>query len=173
MLRSGDILIAASSGSKDIVGKAASIVEDFEGGFGAFCKVIRPNKKVNHNFLGFYFQSPVYRRTISHLSAGANINNLRSSDLDDLQIPLPPLEKQKEIAEKLDKADLLRKKDQELLAQYDELAQAIFIDMFGDPVENEKGWNEHKLSNICSFSQGIQIPLENQYEDFKMVEKDF
>jgi type I restriction enzyme S subunit len=44
----------------------------------------------------------------------------------------------------------LRRKDQELLKKYDELAQAIFIDMFGDPVKNEKGWEEDKIKNIAS-----------------------
>lgn len=62
------------------------------------------------------------------------------SKFSKIKIPLPPLETQQAIAEKLEKADALRKKDQELLKQYDELAQSIFIDMFGDPVLNEKGW---------------------------------
>jgi len=76
------------------------------------------------------------------------------SKFSNIQIPLPPLATQKAIAEKLDKADALRKKDQELLAQYDDLAQAIFIDMFGDPVQNEKNWEVEKLGNICSFENG-------------------
>jgi type I restriction enzyme S subunit len=48
----------------------------------------------------------------------------------------------------LDAAEALRRKDQELLKKYDELAQAIFIDMFGDPVKNEKGWEVKKLGDI-------------------------
>lgn len=70
------------------------------------------------------------------------------SKFSKIQIPLPPLATQKAIAEKLDKADALHKKDQELLKQYDELAQSIFIEMFGDPVQNEKGW-EMQLGNSC------------------------
>jgi type I restriction enzyme S subunit len=50
----------------------------------------------------------------------------------------------------LDAADALKLKDQELLKKYDELAQAIFIDMFGDPVKNEKGWEVKKLGNLFS-----------------------
>ncbi len=76
------------------------------------------------------------------------------SKFSKIKIPLPPLSTQKEIAEKLDKADVLRKKDQELLAQYDELAQAIFIDMFGDPVKNEKGWEKSKLENLMQIRRG-------------------
>ena len=65
-----------------------------------------------------------------------------------LEIPLPPLATQKRIAEILDAADALKRKDQELLKKYDELAQAIFIDMFGDPVKNEKGWEEVMLKDL-------------------------
>lgn len=70
-------------------------------------------------------------------------------DIDNLEIPLPPLPTQKRIAEILDAADALRRKDQELLKKCDELAQAIFIDMFGDPVKNEKGWDVKKLDDVC------------------------
>ncbi|WP_313305036.1 restriction endonuclease subunit S [Empedobacter sp.] len=75
------------------------------------------------------------------------------SKFSKIQIPLPSLVTQKAIAEKLDKADALRKKDQELLKQYDELAQSIFIDMFGDPVQNEKGWDVDFLSSVAPFKK--------------------
>jgi type I restriction enzyme S subunit len=148
-LKVGDILIAASSGSIKIVGKAILIENEINSSFGAFCKVIRPNEKVDYRYLSFYFRSSDYRQKISHLAAGANINNLRNEDLDNLKIPLPPLEIQKRIADILDAADALRQKDQELLEKYDELAQAIFIDMFGDPVKNDKGWEIGNLNDVC------------------------
>jgi type I restriction enzyme S subunit len=151
LLKVGDILIAASSGSKNIVGRAIFIDESINASFGAFCKVVRPNEKVDANYLGHYFKSPGYRRTISHLSAGANINNIRNEDIDNLEIPLPPLHTQKRIAEILDKADALRKKDKQLLQYYDDLAQSLFIDMFGDPVRNEKGWEITTIGDICFY----------------------
>lgn len=67
-----------------------------------------------------------------------------------LDIHLPPLSVQQQIADILDKADSLRQKDQALLQKYDELAQAIFYDMFGDPVKNEKGWVRKKLIEACT-----------------------
>ena len=76
---------------------------------------------------------------------GATMQHITKGKFDNLEIPLPPLATQKRIAEILDAADALRRKDQELLKKYDELAQAIFIDMFGDPVKNEKGWEVKKL----------------------------
>ncbi len=80
---------------------------------------------------------------------GAGLKHISKAYINEIQIPLPPLATQKRIAEILDAADALRRKDQELLKKYDELAQAIFIDMFGDPVKNEKGWEVKKLKEIC------------------------
>ncbi len=150
-LKVGDILIAASSGSIKIVGKAILIEDEINSSFGAFCKVIRPSENVDYRYLSYYFRSSDYRQKISHLAAGANINNLRNEDLDNLEIPLPPLPTQKRIAEILDAADALRRKDQELLRKYDELAQAIFIDMFGDPVKNEKGWEVKEFGDYIDY----------------------
>ena len=84
----------------------------------------------------------------------ALVNNVAITDLKDLEIPLPPLATQKRIAEILDAADALRRKDQELLKKYDELAQAIFIDMFGDPVKNEKGWEKVKMEKLMTIVRG-------------------
>lgn len=80
---------------------------------------------------------------------GATMQHITKGKFDNLEIPLPPLATQKRIAEILDAADALRRKDQELLKKYDELAQAIFIDMFGDPVTNHKKWTIKPLSEIC------------------------
>ena len=79
---------------------------------------------------------------------GAGLKHISKGYINEIQIPLPPLATQKRIAEILDAADALRRKDQELLKKYDELAQAIFIDMFGDPVKNEKGWEILPISEV-------------------------
>ena len=52
----------------------------------------------------------------------------------------------------------------EQLKDFDNLAQSLFYEMFGDPVENEKGWEVKKLGDVCTFSQGMQVPIENQKE---------
>ena len=97
-------------------------------------------------FLYYYFQNRGFNDVIS----GSAQPQITGEGLSKVQIPLPPLATQKRIAEILDAADALRRKDQELLKKYDELAQAIFIDMFGDPVKNEKGWETKALKNITS-----------------------
>jgi type I restriction enzyme S subunit len=97
-IKKGDIVICASSGSKDLVGKAAQSEVDCDYSFGAFCKVIRPNKNVDSKYLGFYFKSSEYRLYISSISKGSNINNLRNEDIDSIKIPFPPIEEQERIA---------------------------------------------------------------------------
>ena len=135
-----DVIVAASSGSLSVVGKTAQAREGFEGGFGAFCKVLRPRPAVDPHYFGHYFRTSLYRHVISRLAAGANINNLRNEHLDNLSIPLPPLAEQQRIAAILDAADALRAKRREALAQLDTLLQSTFLDMFGDPVTNPMGW---------------------------------
>ena len=94
---------------------------------------------------------------------GAGLKHISKGFINDLQIPLPPLPIQKRIAEILDAADALKRKDQALLKKYDELAQAIFIDMFGDPVKNEKGWEVKKLKEICiKITDGSHFSPPNQ-----------
>ncbi|WP_200272285.1 restriction endonuclease subunit S [Luteolibacter pohnpeiensis] len=151
----GDIVIAASSGSLDVVGKAARVIEPLDATFGAFCKVVRPGKGVNSSYLASFFQTEHYRRTISRLAAGANINNLRNEHIDNLELPLPyrdgkpDEDEQKRIAAVLDKADALRRQRQESLQLTEKLLQSVFIDMFGDPVMNPSGWDTLPLEKLC------------------------
>jgi len=102
LVRAFDILIAMSSGSKDLVGKAAQANRDFDGGFGAFCGLVRPTQEIDRKFAGFFFRSPNYRSEISRLSSGVNINNLRRDHIESMPIPLPPLPQQHRIVSKIE-----------------------------------------------------------------------
>jgi type I restriction enzyme S subunit len=151
LLRPGDIVIAASSGSIDVVGKAAQLSEPWEGSFGAFCKVVRPSsERVNPRYLHHFFQSTGYRRKVSSLAAGANINNLKNEHIDDLLLPLPPLEEQRRIAAILDKVSSLRKLGQSNKQSLEALERKIFLDLFGDPVSNDKGWPKGCVGDLVS-----------------------
>jgi type I restriction enzyme S subunit len=101
-------------------------------GFGAFCKVLRPNSKVDHAYFAHFFKTRSYRQKVSSLAAGANINNLRNEHLDDLPFPLPPLEEQRRIAAILDQTETLRTQRRTALALLDSLTQSLFLDMFGE-----------------------------------------
>ena len=98
-----DVVIVASTGSKKVIGKAATIEEDSRSiSFGAFLLLLRTNV-INKRFHSYFFQTQYYRNTICSLASGININNIKKEHIENLQIPLPPLEEQKQIAEKLDK----------------------------------------------------------------------
>ena len=74
--------------------------------------------------------------------------------LKELKIPLPPLPEQRRIASILDKADALRAKRREAIAKCDQLLQSVFLDMFGDPVTNPKGWPIENLGDVCNVRDG-------------------
>jgi type I restriction enzyme S subunit len=93
---------------------------------------------------------------------GAGLKHISKGYINEIQIPLPPLATQKRIAEILDAADALRRKDQELVKKYDELAQAIFIDMFGDPLKNDKGWDVKKIQDVCKQIFGGGTPSKSK-----------
>lgn len=163
-LNQGDILVCTSSGSKDLVGKAAYIDEDLPMVFGAFCKVIRPSVECSE-YIGHFFQSPYYRNYISSVSAGANINNLRNEHISELNIQIPSLEEQRKIAAVLDKvSDLIAKRRQQL-EKLDLLVKARFVEMFGDPVINPKGWEKFALGKRCDIVTG-NTPSRAEPENF-------
>lgn len=71
--------------------------------------------------------------------------------IKDVLLPLPPLETQKKIAAILDAADAYRQKTKALIAKYEELTQSLFLEMFGDPVRNEMGWEKKQLNDLLIF----------------------
>ena len=93
-VKMGDIVMATSSGSKAVIGKTALAVDDWQGGFGAFCKVIRPKETIDQVYLSYFFRSPGYRSVISNAVNGSNINNIRNAHIDELNIPLLSLMRQ-------------------------------------------------------------------------------
>ena len=127
----GDILVCASSGSKQLVGKAASFNFDTECTFGAFCKVVRPNQDVA-NYLSMYFQSNAYRRKISEVAIGANINNIRNEHIDALELPIGSnVENEKVVASFSLLQQIIDGRKQQL-HKLDELIKSRFIELFGD-----------------------------------------
>ncbi|MCW4451591.1 restriction endonuclease subunit S [Kaistella sp. BT6-1-3] len=152
-----DILIAWDGANAGLVGTS------LEGIIGSTLAQLKLEEHFKDTVDTYY----VYRYLDSNFElikskrTGATIPHVNGVDLKAMIIPLPPLSTQKAIAEKLDKADALRKKDKELLAQYDDLAQSIFIDMFGDPTLNEKGWQKLKLEKLMKIRRGASPrPIE-------------
>jgi type I restriction enzyme S subunit len=101
-VKKGDIVIAMSSGSADLVGKAAQAEVDFNGGFGAFCGVVRSFSSELLSYFTYFFQTPYYRNTVARYGKGIGINNLQKSSLVLLNLPIPPIAEQHRIVAKVD-----------------------------------------------------------------------
>ena len=152
-LKTGDVLICASSGSKNLVGKAASVRMDKECTFGAFCKAVRP-KEGFEDYIGIYFQSPIYRRKISDVALGANINNIRNEHIDSLDIPVYSEMEQEDIVKKMHLLQEIISNRRAELAKLDELIKARFVEMFGDPRSNPFGFSKSVLKDTCKVVTG-------------------
>ena len=146
----GDILICASSGSKQLVGKAASVHFDKPCTFGAFCKVVRPISGMER-YLGTYFQSGIYRREISTVAIGANINNIRNEHIDALEIPIYSQEERQSIVTKMGLLQGIIDKRKVELDILDDLTKARFVEMFGESKTNPYNYPVCQLSEHITF----------------------
>lgn len=111
--------------------------------------------KVDTDYFYHLLGSDFMYRKFTGLAAGAVVKNLNTELVKSVSVPLPPLAEQRRIASILDKADELRQKRQQAIEKLDQLLQATFIDMFGDPVSNPKGWEKVKFEDEVEFLTGF------------------
>lgn len=108
-------------------------------------KIIIPTKDIDSKFLLYFLQ-------------WYNVPNLGYSRhyklLKDITVPIPDSITQLSIVSELDKINELIRIKKEQLKDYDTLAQSIFYEMFGDPVENEKGWEVKQLKDVSTLLNG-------------------
>lgn len=102
---------------------------------------------------------------MANLVHGATMKHIVKSDFDKTRIPYPPKPTQLSIVSELDKLNELIQIKKEQLNDYDALAQSIFYEMFGDPVENEKGWEVKKLGEIGTLERGAGISKKDFVDD--------
>jgi type I restriction enzyme S subunit len=140
-----------------VAGNGDLNVKYYQGKFDAYQRtyIIESKDKAVLLIRYLYYFLDTYLEKLREQSIGGVIKYIKLENLTEAKIPLPPIATQQRIAAILDAADALRRKDQELLRKYDELAQAIFIDMFGDPVKNEKGWEVKKFMDLGKLDRGV------------------
>ncbi len=80
------------------------------------------------------------------------------SKYSQIQIDLPPLATQQRIAAILDQADAIIQNNRAIVQKYDTLTQSLFLDMFGDPVKNEKGFEKSTVGEQCNVKGGKRVP---------------
>lgn len=139
-MRLGDIAICMSSGSQAVVGKTAPLRRDWPGSVGAFCALIRPLAgRVQPDYLAFFLKSERFR-SWTRQSSGANIKNIRKSELEAFAVPSVSLDEQCRIVDLLSRAESIVRLRREAQAKAQAVIPALFLDMFGDPATNPKGW---------------------------------
>lgn len=138
---------------------ACSIL-DIEAATNQACAAFLPNEKVDTNYLYYFLKSK--KNDFIRDGVGGAQPNISASYLKAVDFPLPSLETQKQIAEVLEKADQLRKDCQQMELELNSLAQSVFIDMFGDPVTNPKGWDIKPLSFLGEVKGGLQVTSKRE-----------
>jgi len=120
---------------------------------------LKPNTEViDRDYLAHYLRSDGFLTWVNAQIDGAKMPRVSMKIFWDHQIYLPSLVEQKRIAAILDKADSLRRKRREALALADDFLRAVFLDMFGDPVTNPKGWPVNELKALGKVSTGRTPP---------------
>jgi type I restriction enzyme S subunit len=104
-----------------------------------------------------------FMQTVS--GVGGSLLRARPAQVAKIRVPLPSLPEQRRIAAILDKADALCAKRREALAQLDHLAQSIFVEMFGDPIANDRNWPAAKVSDfVAGFESGKSLVADDEDE---------
>jgi type I restriction enzyme, S subunit len=106
---------------------------------------------------GFY-ACRLLKSRLQTLAPATTVAIVNKSKFEQLEIPVPPLQEQRRIADILDRAEALRAKRLAALAQLDELAKSTYIDLFGNPTENKKNWPLAKLESVASVERGKFTP---------------
>mgnify|MGYP000866743019 CR=1 FL=1 len=152
LLQDGDILLSHIN-SVSHIGKCAiyrGVPSKLVHGMNLLC--LRSDRsKVDPEFAKYLLRSSQFRLRLANcIKEAVNQASVSIGDLQAIAVSVPPLPEQRRIAEILDKADGLRAKRRAALAQLDTLTQSIFLDMFGDPATNPKGWPQVPIGDHAS-----------------------
>lgn len=110
---------------------------------------------LRHVLMGDWFHAR-FMNTVA--GVGGSLLRAKSPLVAEIEIALPPLAEQRRIATLLDRADVVRRKREESRRLVDELLRSVFLEMFGDPVRNEKGWEVRPLADLAAVERGRFTP---------------
>lgn len=143
---SGDILVSTVRPNLNGI---AIVPDELDGATAStgYC-VLRCNERLDPLYLYYWVQTPDFVSDMVRKATGANYPAVTDRVVKTSTIPLPPLATQKHIARVLEQADQLRKQAQQMESELNQLAQSLFLEMFGDPVENAKNWRTVTVGEI-------------------------
>ena len=155
-LRAGDTLILNAAHSADYVGSKNALVDEELDGTIATGEwlIVRP-KKANSSFINHFLKSPEGRQKIKKEVKGIH---LYPKDVERITVPLPARDDQIRIATLLSRVETLIATRKNNLRLLDEFLKSTFLEMFGDPVWNEKGWETERLGNLAKVERGRFSP---------------
>ena len=139
-----------------VAGNGDLNVKYYKGKFDAYQRTYiiatTPDSGVMTYYMYHFFNK--YIETLRQKSIGGIIKYIKLGDLTEATIPVPPISIQESIVRELDAIHGILEKKQEQLRELDNLAQAIFYEMFGDPITNPKQWEVKKLGEVCDVRDG-------------------
>jgi type I restriction enzyme S subunit len=141
-------------GTRMSVGKAAINLVDVA--INQDLKALVCGPELNPRYLTFFFASASPR--LEAQASGATVKGITLDDVEALEIPLPSVSEQQRTAGQLEQADRLRRMRRYALQMCDEFLPAAFLEMFGDPVKNTRGWALSQLEEVASVERGKFTP---------------
>lgn len=121
---------------------------------------IKTPDRLNPNYLAYALHAMDLATGANRAAMGATLNKAK---LQQLLIPLPPLDEQRRIAAILDHADALRAKRRQVIAHLDDLAQSIFVDMFGDPDSRLTAGDSVRFGDIANLQGGRNLVADDEH----------
>ena len=162
IVKSGDVLISWSGtlGVYEWSGEKAFLNQHI-------FKVLFNKGEINKSFFKYVVSSRI--QEMKSKVHGITMQHITKGDFDKTKVPVPPLDEQSRIVAELDLLTGIIDKQDAQLKELDNLAQAIFYDMFGDPIENPKGWEVKKLGDVCSVVNGLVNPNEEPFCNYPHI----
>jgi type I restriction enzyme S subunit len=150
LLRAQDVLVSTVRPNLNAV---AMVPGELDGAVGSTgFTVLRANpKRLLPRYLFHWVRTPMFVADMAKKATGASYPAVSDRIVLDSEIPAPPVPEQRRIADILDKADAIRRKRKEVIALTEELLRSAFLEMFGDPVTNPKGWPVKPLGELLAF----------------------
>lgn len=154
LVKKDDVLVATVRPNLNGVAVVPDSLEGATASTG-YCVLRANDLTLDSKYLYYWVRTNTFIDEMMKNAIGANYPAVSDKIIKDSKIPLPPLAEQKRIAAILDKADAIRRKRQQAIKLADDFLRSVFLDMFGDPVSNPKGWSIDYLSNLGTFKNGL------------------
>lgn len=158
----GDIVIAITS--EDVEGscKCTAWMGGYDVAVGGHAAIFKHS--LNPAFVAYYFRGAYFQTAKKVFAHGSKVVEIKPNDIASINIAYPPIAEQEKIVAELDCLSEIIEKKKQQLKKYDDLAQSIFYEMFGDPVENDKGWENKKFKDCYKLTSGKSLTAKKIIE---------